>query len=81
MVDIFIKDVTNTKFNNYYIQLNSLEYTLDDIKNILVDKFEIKKDLIIFVEENKYLYKNYNLKELNNDKFINLKMHIKYVMP
>ena len=81
MVHIFIKDITNTKFNNYYIKLDSLEYTLYDLKKILVDKFSIKDDLIIFVEESKYLYKNYKLKELNNHKFINLKMHIKNCMP
>lgn len=81
MVDIFIKDITNTKFNNFYIKLDSLEYTLDDLKKILADKFNIKIELIIFVEESKYLYKNYKLKELNNHKFINLKMHIKNCMP
>lgn len=81
MVHIFIKDVTNSAFNNYYINLDNLEYTLEDIKNILVKKFNINKDLIIFAEENRYIYINCKLNQLNYYKFINLKMHLKGCMP
>ena len=81
MINLFVKDVTNTKFNNTYFRLNNLDSTLEDIKELLFKRYNIKKNLILFSEKGKYIYNNYEFNQLNNTPFINIKMHIRVGMP
>ena len=81
MVDLFVKDFGNTKFNNSYFKIDSLDLTLDDIKKLLYKKYNIKEKYILFSEEGRYIYNNLKLNELNQYKFISLGMHIRTGMP
>ena len=84
MVDLFVKDVTNTKFNNSYFKIDSLDLTLDDIKRLIHKRYDIKEKYILFSEEGIYIYNNLKLNtlnKLNQSKFISLRMHIRIGMP
>jgi len=56
MVHLFVKDVANTKFNNSYFKLNSLDLTLDDIKKLIHKRYNIKEKYILFSEGGRYIY-------------------------
>jgi len=77
MVNLFVKDVTNTKFNNSYFNIDSFDLTLDDIKKLIHKRYGIKEEYILFSEEGRYIYNNLKLNELNQFKFISLGMHIR----
>lgn len=81
MVNLFVKDVTNTKFNNSYFKIDSLDLTLDDIKRLIHKRYDIKEKYILFSEGGKYIYNNLKLNKLNQSKFISLRMHIRIGMP